>query len=255
MLFNGMIIMLINFVQAEICKFKGTKTFFILFIGAIIIPVLMAIINFFSPSAPNAFASSLNSTVTFVLSFLLLIFGALMINSLFSIDLRCDTLKSIIPLPVSVSEYLNGKLATLLVWMIVFSLFSWIFSVVLFAVIGMGFDFSVAIKVLGEFILGSILIFLIMTPVVFVYVLTKNQSITLIVTIILMLFPILVMFGGMEFEFLNSVANYVPWAFVSNLVTGVPLGISKVTAYIVIIVTFIVGYIASHLCLSRLYID
>lgn len=247
--------MLINFVQAEICKFKGTKTFFILFIGAIIIPVVMAILHLFSQPSPNAFASSLNSTVTFVLSFLLLIFGALMINSLFSIDLRCDTLKSIIPLPVSVSEYLNGKLATLLVGMIVFSLISWIFSVVLFALVGMGFDFTIAIKALGEFIIGSILIFLIMTPIVFVYVLTKNQSITLIITIILILFPFLVMFGGMEFEFLNSVANYVPWAFVSNLVLDMPLEISKVSACIVIIVTFIVGYIASHLCLSKMYID
>ena len=247
--------MLINFIQAENCKFKGTKTFFVLFIGAIIIPIFMTISHFFSVSAGNEFVSSLDSVVLFTLSFLLVIFGAMMINSLFSIDLKNDTLKSIIPLPVSTGEYLNGKLATLLVWMVAFSFITWIVSIVLFAAVGMGFDFTVALKALVQLVGGAILVFLIMTPIVFVSALTKNQSITLIVSIVLLLLPFIIFFGGDQFDFLNSLSNYIPWSFVSSLVLNQTLEISKVTAFIVVIATFIVGYFASYLCLAKRYID
>ena len=119
----------------------------------------------------------------------------------------------------------------------------------------MGFDFTVALKALVQLVGGAILVFLIMTPIVFVSALTKNQSITLIVSIVLLLLPFIIFFGGDQFDFLNSLSNYIPWSFVSSLVLNQTLEISKVTAFIVVIATFIVGYFASYLCLAKRYID
>ena len=69
--------------KAQITDSRSLLTFFVLFIGAIIIPIFMTISHFFSVSAGNEFVSSLDSVVLFTLSFLLVIFGAMMINSLF----------------------------------------------------------------------------------------------------------------------------------------------------------------------------
>lgn len=241
--------MLINFVQAEISKFKGTKTLYMLLIGVLIVPLIVSVFNLFQSSNVS---SSFSLVVSLTVSFLLIILGAMIINTIFSIDFKTDTLKSIIPLPVSEKEYLNGKLATLLIWLIGFSIFTWIFSIILFIVFGIGFDFNVAITSLWQLIFGSILIFLILTPIVFVYLLSKSHNLTLIVTIVLLLFPIISV-AGAGMDFLSTIGNYVPWSYVGSLVTNTPLNIDIGIAYGVIILVFIVGYIASYLCLKREY--
>lgn len=95
--------MLINFVQAEISKFKGTKTLYMLLIGALIVPLIVAVFNLFQTANVSA---SFSLVVSLTVSFLLIILGAMIINTIFSIDFKTDTLKSIIPLPVSEKEYL-----------------------------------------------------------------------------------------------------------------------------------------------------
>ncbi|MDO5850104.1 MAG: ABC transporter permease [Methanobacteriaceae archaeon] len=237
--------MITNILKAEYYKFKGTKLFYVLLIGALILPIFSGVNHFFtSVIIPNEFATAMSSVVTLSLTFMILIFGTIMINSLFGVDLKNNVLKSIIPLPVSRKEYLKMKLITLLVWMLVFAFVTWLVSVILFIVFGLnGFDLTACFNGLWQLLLGTFLLFLVMTPIVFVYLVCKNSSITIILAFILILLPFIAFFTGDSLKFLEPVLNYLPWTTISSFVTGVATGINPIYEIIAIILVFIIGYL------------
>ena len=176
---------LVNFIIIEFNKVKGNRTFIITVIGALVIPIIMAIVNLFIGGF--SIVESLDGVFTLSLQSLSIIFTAVIINYLFTIDLNTHTLKSIIPLPISRSEYLVGKLSTLLVWMIVLSLITIITSVILFTVVGMvGFDLMAILKEAAIFLFGTALLFLVMIPVAFITVATNNTSAGLIASVLIL---------------------------------------------------------------------
>ena len=211
---------LVNFIIIEFNKVKGNRTFIITVIGALVIPIIMAIVNLFIGGF--SIVESLDGVFTLSLQSLSIIFTAVIINYLFTIDLNTHTLKSIIPLPISRSEYLVGKLSTLLVWMIVLSLITIITSVILFTVVGMvGFDLMAILKEAAIFLFGTALLFLVMIPVAFITVATNNTSAGLIASV-LILFSTMLPLEQLE---------YNPWvlpykvAFNSGINVMIGLGI------------------------------
>lgn len=239
--------MITNILKSEYYKFKGTKLFYILFIGALILPLFSAIMHLFENGViPNEFANSMSSVVSLSLSIMILIFATIMINSLFSIDLKNDVLKSIIPLPVSRKEYLNMKLLTLLVWMLVFSFITWLASIVLFLVVGVNaFDLMACFNALWQLLIGTFLLFLVMTPIVFIFLVSKNSSFTIILSFILMLFPVITVFVGDTLKFLEPILNYFPWTSIFALVTNQLNGLNPIFLIISIIIVSGVGYLLS----------
>ena len=211
---------LVDFITMEFIKVKGNRTFLITVIGALIIPILMAVVNLFIGGI--SMVDSLKGVFSFSLQSISIIFTAVIINYLFTIDLETHTLKSIIPLPISRREYIVGKLSTLLVWMLVLSLITIIASVILFPLVGAsGFDLIAILKESGLFLVGTALLFLVMIPVAFVTVATNNTSAGLIASV-LILFSTMLPLDQLEYD---------PWvlpykvAFNSGINVMIGLGI------------------------------
>ena len=92
---------------------------------------------------------------------------------LFSREYTESTLKTILPIPISRTKLLIGKFCTLLLWIVMLTLVTW---AGIFIVCGLydavftleGYSLLVAIVWLPKFLFGSILMFLTVSPFVFV---------------------------------------------------------------------------------------
>ena len=220
---------LVDFITMEFIKVKGNRTFLITVIGALIIPILMAVVNLFIGGI--SMVDSLKGVFSFSLQSISIIFTAVIINYLFTIDLETHTLKSIIPLPISRREYIVGKLSTLLVWMLVLSLITIIASVILFPLVGAsGFDLIAILKESGLFLVGTALLFLVMIPVAFVTVATNNTSAGLIASV-LILFLTMLPLDQLEYD---------PWVLPYKVAFGSDFNL--VLALGIIVLVGILGY-------------
>ena len=220
---------LVNFIAMEYIKVKGNRTFLITVIGALIIPVMMALVNLLVGGM--SLVDSLEGVFAFSLQSLPIIFTAVIINYLFTIDLETHTLKSIIPLPISRREYIVGKLSTLLVWMLILALISIIVSVILFPLVGAsGFDLMAIFKESVLYLLGTALLFLVMIPVAFVTVATNNRSAGLIASV-LILFSTMLPLDQLE---------YNPWVLPYKVAFGSDTNVALALGIIVLV--GIIGY-------------
>lgn len=220
---------LVDFITMEFIKVKGNRTFLITVIGALIIPILMAVVNLFIGGI--SMVDSLKGVFSFSLQSISIIFTAVIINYLFTIDLETHTLKSIIPLPISRREYIVGKLSTLLVWMLVLSVITIIVSVILFPLVGAsGFDLIAILKESGLFLVGTALLFLVMIPVAFVTVATNNTSAGLIASV-LILFSTMLPLDQLEYD---------PWVLPYKVAFGSDFNL--VLALAIIVLVGILGY-------------
>lgn len=220
---------LVDFITMEFIKVKGNRTFLITVIGALIIPILMAVVNLFIGGI--SMVDSLKGVFSFSLQSISIIFTAVIINYLFTIDLETHTLKSIIPLPISRREYIVGKLSTLLVWMLVLSLITIIASVILFPLVGAsGFDLIAILKESGLFLVGTALLFLVMIPVAFVTVATNNTSAGLIASV-LILFSTMLPLDQLEYD---------PWVLPYKVAFGSDFNVFLALGIIVLV--GILGY-------------
>ena len=220
---------LVDFITMEFIKVKGNRTFLITVIGALIIPILMAVVNLFIGGI--SMVDSLKGVFSFSLQSISIIFTAVIINYLFTIDLETHTLKSIIPLPISRREYIVGKLSTLLVWMLVLSVITIIVSVILFPLVGAsGFDLIAILKESGLFLVGTALLFLVMIPVAFVTVATNNTSAGLIASV-LILFSTMLPLDQLEYD---------PWVLPYKVAFGSDFNL--VLALGIIVLVGILGY-------------
>ena len=229
---------LITFVLMEFKKVRGNRTFFITAIGALILPILHVILAIVAPDMSSDMVTSLDNVASSSLQLFSIIFSAVIINYLFSIDVQTHSLKSIIPLPVSRKEYITGKLLTLLVWMLLLSLITIVASFILFPIVGIkGFDMNGLLNCAGRFLYGTVLLFLVMIIIAFVVELTKNGSISLILATLLGFLNI----AGLSFLVQNKILQYTPWILPGKLsapATDVNVGI----ALAVVLITGIIGY-------------
>lgn len=220
---------LVNFILIEFNKVKGNRTFIITVIGALVIPIIMALVNLFIGGI--SIVDSLDGVFSFSLQSLSIIFTAVIINYLFTVDLDTHTLKSIIPLPISRSEYLVGKLSTLLVWMLVLSLITIIASIILFSLVGAGgFDLMAILKESILFLFGTALLFLVMIPVAFITVATNNRSAGLIASVLILFSTMLPM----------EQLEYNPWVLPYKVAFN--SGINIMLGLGIIVLVGIIGY-------------
>ena len=220
---------LVDFIIMEYTKVKGNRTFLITVIGALIIPIMMAVVNLFIGGF--SMADSLSGVFSFSLQSLSIIFTAVIINYLFTIDLETHTVKSIIPLPISRRGYIVGKLSTLLVWMRILALISIIVSVILFPLVGAsGFDLMGILNESALYLFGTVLLFLVMIPVAFVTVATNNGSAGLIASV-LILFSTMLPLDQLEYD---------PWILPYKVAFGSDFNL--ILALGIIVLVGIIGY-------------
>lgn len=237
--------MIYKLVEMEFYKLKGNKTLLITVIGALILPILFSIAQ--STMGGFTFEMAFEYMNGFNLTMFSIIFAAVIINYLFTIDTETHTLKSIVTLPVNMRTYLISKLITLFIWMIGLALITIIAGTILFPLVGMkGFALNTLLKFGGQFLFGNILLFLVMMPLVFVIVATKNTSAGLVIATLLF--------------FINAAVDsvpklaYCPWTIPSKM-SAHALTIPSKTAWILIIATTVIGYVLTRYILNKRDVD
>jgi len=99
---------------------------------------------------------------------------------LFSREYTENTLKTILPIPISRTKLLLGKFCTLFLWIVMLTSITWagilILSGIYHGIFGMdGYNLFVAMEWLLKFLLGSILMFLTVSP--FAYIAQKTKGV------------------------------------------------------------------------------
>lgn len=99
---------------------------------------------------------------------------------LFSREYTENTLKTILPIPLSRTKLLLGKFCTLFLWTAMLAFITWagilILSGIYYGIFGMdGYNLFVAMEWLLKFLLGSILMFLTVSP--FAYIAQKTKGV------------------------------------------------------------------------------
>ena len=232
---------MLRFIEMELFKLKGSRTLLITLIGALIVPIINTIIEIYFKG--GNLITTINDSINISLTIFSIIFGTIIINYLFTIDLDTHTIKSIIPLPVSKEEYLNGKIITLLLWMLFLTIITIIASVILYTIVGMpGFDLGLLLKTSGKFLLGTFILYLTLLPLAFVITAIKNHSATLVLAI---LFIFLNISSSMYDKLL-----YLPWNIPVPLIEGV-LTFSTNIGWLIVIATGITGYILTYIVINK----
>jgi bacitracin transport system permease protein len=163
---------------------------------------------------------------------------------LFSREYTENTLKTILPIPVSRKAFIIGKFIVLFLWGLMLTLVTWMGIFVLSglydAVIGMdGFYFSVAIEWLFKFLVGNILLFFTISP--FAYIAGKSKGL-----VVPMIASAIVVMGSAALSNQELGALY-PWTATYLLMqgriesTGYPMPLSVG----IIVFVSVIGFLAT----------
>ncbi|MBI9048619.1 MAG: ABC transporter permease [Anaerolineaceae bacterium] len=178
-----------DLVYCEFAKLKHSNMLLISFLGAFVAPSMMFIeaIRIHASQPERAFG--IGDMYSSCLLYSMLLFGTVVYvvigSYLFSREYTENTLKSILTIPVSKSSFLISKFIMFLIWIQVLTLITWA-SMLMFAAIfiamyhSMTLDWMVAMQYLGSMLLGGLLLFITLSPFIFVTLWTKQVVIPVI---------------------------------------------------------------------------
>lgn len=210
---------LVSLFKAELLKLKRSKMFFISLIGAAVAPVMWLITHYsYSLQHPETIIyaekafKDINMFITLLIGILL--YGVIT-SYLFNREYTENTLKSILVIPISRTHLIISKSALLCGWLILLSLFAWGITALLCLIFSFkGMSLLVLIRSLVLYILSGFLMALLMTPVMFVALVYKNFVPTIVFTIAVVMFNVLV--AGSDY------ISFFPWSAVYAIVSGDP---------------------------------
>lgn len=164
---------------------------------------------------------------------------------LFSREYLENTLKLILPVPVSRTKLIFGKFLTLFLWIIALTIVTWIgifaLSGIYHLIFGMnGFYIGVALNWLIKFLLGGILMFLTISPYAFLAESTKGFITPMIVSAVMVM-------GSVALCNQNLGALF-PWTAIYLLIgdgigsTGYPLWLVAKIILFVSVIGFIITF-------------
>lgn len=174
---------LVNIVSCEFMKLKRSKMVPICIAGVLSTPLLMLMealqTHFDKPEAIFTLSDIYRDSVLYIMLIVNLMIYVAIAAFIFSREYTEGTLKTILPIPISRTKLLLGKFITLLLFIIMLTLVTWIST---FIVCGMyhlaftleGYHLSVAMWWLPKYLLSGILMFITLSPFVFSAVKTKG---------------------------------------------------------------------------------
>lgn len=241
----------INFLKSEFLKLKGSKTFICSLVAAFI-PSLFTSFVFLTyaiedPSFTISFFEMFDQTNIFSLGLISIIVFPMIIAFLFNKEHEEHTLKLIISVPVSKNSYLFGKYLMFLIWTIIFSILSFIGALLCGLIIGANeFSFYICLSFLVRFLFGSILLYLAMSPLIFLLLWLKSTFSILIVSILIMIANILL------FNLDN--AYLFPWlipAILSSTNRLIDISLFTFEPYLIIFIVFLISFSLSLLYFNK----
>ena len=174
---------MLNLFFCELLKLKRSKMIPISIIGVLSTPLLMLLealqTHFDKPELSFTLADIYKSSVLYSMLLTNMMIYVAITAFLFSREYSENTLKTIIPIPVSRSRLLIGKFCALLIWILALNFVTW---AGIFIVCGLyhvvfkleKYSFPAAIVWLPKYLLGGILMFLTISPFAFAAEKTKE---------------------------------------------------------------------------------
>lgn len=249
-LFNKKGEKMFNFIEVEFLKLKHSKIFLLTLLGAIAVPSMMFLGLLYRkanyPEDIITLQSFLYEINFLFLGLFVVMLFCLIIGYLITREYNEHTLKSILTFSISRTKYLVGKYLMSFIWILIVTLVAFLASIV-FALIGGVSEVSLNIimKMFYQYMLGSAILFLSMSPFVFISLIFKNVVPTVI--------------GGSFIFISNSLlfeqdfAPLSPWLSPYLLVSG------KISEYsygttlpiLIIIATLIIGFLLSWIYFNK----
>lgn len=174
---------MLNLILCELIKLKRSKMIPFSIMGVLSTPMLMLLealqTHFDKPELAFTLADIYKNSVLYSMLLTNMLIYVAITAFLFSREYLENTLKTIIPIPVSRSKLLIGKFCALLLWIVALNFVTW---AGIFMVCGLyhiiftleKYSFSVAIQWLPKYLLGGILMFFTISPFAFVAEKTKG---------------------------------------------------------------------------------
>ena len=187
---------MLNVVYCELLKLKRSKMLAISILGVMATPCMMLVealqTHFKNPELAFTLANIYSDSLLYTMLLINMMIYVATTAYLFSREYTENSLKTILPIPVSRKAFLTGKFIVLFLWILMLTLVTWagIFSLsgLYHTVIGMkDFYFAVAIEWLLKFLMGNTLLFLTISPFAFIAEKSKGLVAPMIVSAVVVM--------------------------------------------------------------------
>ena len=187
---------MLNLIYCELLKLKRSKMLPLSILGSLATPIMMLFealqTHFEHPEKIFTLSDIYENSLLYVMLLMNMLVYVAITSYLFSREYTEKTLKTILPVPVSRNKLVAVKFITLLIWIIMLSLVSWLGSLVLSAayhlVFGLdGFYFAASLEWLMKFLLSGILMFITVSPFAFLAEKAKGLVAPMIISAVMVM--------------------------------------------------------------------
>lgn len=233
-----MVSLMLKFIEMEFFKLKNSKVFLLILLGSIA-PAFLVHFGFsgrIDYGEKITFALLSGQTNLYMLAIFGLFLTTIVVSYMFSREFNEHTLKSILPTPISRSKYLIGKSAAFLIWILILCSVCFFSPVIFSYITGVeGISANLILKYYGEMLIGGVLLFMVMTPIMFISMLMKSMVPAMICAATLSL--------GNLFAYGHDPAVFYPWILPAIVSSGeiVEYTSNISMVYGLIAITFIAG--------------
>lgn len=174
---------MLNLISCELIKLKRSNMVPISVIGILSTPFLILIealqTHFKQPELIFTLSDMYSNSMLYIMLLSNIMIYVAITAYLFSREYTENTLKTILPIPVSRTKFMVAKFGALFLWIVLLTFVTWVGILILSGLYHAVFyleEFSllVAIKWLPKFIFGSTLMFFTISPFVFIAMKTKG---------------------------------------------------------------------------------
>lgn len=185
---------MLNLFYCEILKLKHSKMLALSILGAMATPIMMFFealqTHFQHPEQSFTLSDIYENSMLYVMLLMNMLVYVAITAYLFSREYTERTLKTILPAPVSRVKLVAAKFITLLTWIIMLSVVSWLGSLVLSTVyhwmFGLnGFYLTASLRWLLKFLLSGVLMFFTISPYAFLAEKTKGLVAPMIISAVM----------------------------------------------------------------------
>lgn len=240
---------LLNLVYCELLKLKRSKMIIISIADIMATPCMMlieALQNHFEhPNSTFTLSTLYDNSLLYVMLIINLMIYVAITAYLFSREYTENTLKTILPIPVSRSSFIISKFTILLIWVLMLTFFTWlgllILSGIYNAVIGIDkFYFSVALKWLAKFLIGNTLMFFTISPLAYIAEKSKGLVVPMITSAIVVMAN-----AALCNQKLGALSPWTsPYLIMSGKIkgTGYPIALSAIIIIFISLIGFLLTF-------------
>lgn len=238
-----------DILYGEWLKLKRSKIVVIGFLGTLIVPLLVVFNDIQRYLKDAGKVMSLFGFYDSAVMFLMLLFAPLVMSVvatyLISREYTEKTLKTVFAVPVSRKSFLYGKFLVLFMIVMLFMLVSWFNILILAAVCSLFVEFEQinvlqAVFFLMKMMYGGILLYMTITPVIYLGIRSKGFVAPFIVVAAVCLLNVILSGSG--------IAGLYPWTASYLLVSGHGgnFGCPPAVSFVIIVVMFVLSVVASR---------